>query len=142
MFNGFEPAPFTTWTPYFAYAVPGDSTFAYSVQSGNCLKIGRLITVNFRISAVTTFSTASGALSIIGLPYASLNYNGQFFTGNTLWAGITKASYTNVTLRISAGATSIQFLASGSGVTSAAIQASDTPTGGTLNFIGSISYFV
>jgi len=68
-----------TWTPAFALAVPGTSSFTYSVQVGTYTKIGRQVTVVCHITlSASSIGTGSGAIAITGLPFvngASANYS-------------------------------------------------------------------
>jgi hypothetical protein len=65
-----------TWTPTFAFATPGDSSFTYDTASayqwGRYVKIGGIVTVwcRCRTTAVTV-GTGSGLVAINGLPFAS-----------------------------------------------------------------------
>jgi len=69
-----------TWTPVLTFATPGTLVTTYNAQAGTFTKVGRLVTVMFRLSfaaAGIVKGTASGALSITGLPYtvgSSLSY--------------------------------------------------------------------
>jgi hypothetical protein len=60
-----------------AYGVPGTSSFTYSERRGTYTKIGRVVyfTVDIRL---LTFSkgTASGSLSVFGLPFAQRSTSG------------------------------------------------------------------
>lgn len=59
-----------TWTPSLTFATPGDLNVAYTTQVGRYRKYGRLLWVDFRIvTSNFTFTTASGALNIAGLPF-------------------------------------------------------------------------
>lgn len=55
------------WTP--VYQLAGGSV-TYSTQTGSYTKVGRLVTVQFRV-VVATVSTPSGSLEITGLPFAA-----------------------------------------------------------------------
>lgn len=69
-----------TWTPVLTFATPGTLVTTYNAQTGTFTKVGRLVTVMFRLSfaaAGIIKGTASGGLSITGLPYtvgSSLSY--------------------------------------------------------------------
>lgn len=131
-----------TWTPALTFDTPGDLSVTYSVQEAYYIIRGKEIFVHFDVQAsVFTHSTASGSLSITGLPFAAdATYAQQ---GLVRWQGITKAGYTQCYVAIPPAApTTFRVLASGSGVAGAAITIADMPTGGTPFFIGNMSYLL
>ena len=129
------------WTPVFTFAVPGDLSITYSVQVGRATKIGRLAVADFNIStSAFTHTTASGALTITGLPYTSVTLSDYRAMGVMLWTGITKANFTDVNSTIGSNAAVLDVVASGSGQTATTVNAADMPTGGTVVLRGSISY--
>lgn len=138
--TGQDLAP-TAWTPALTFATPGDLAVTYTTQVGYWSKHGRRVFVDFFIvTSAFTHTTASGALTIGGLPFTSANITDNRYTGSTSWGGITKATYTQVVPRVQENTTNIVFTASGSGVASSAVAAADVPTGGTVNLRGSIVY--
>jgi len=61
-----------TWTPVLTFATPGTLAVTYNARSGTYTKIGNLVTVIFRVSCAPAGiikGTASGSLSITGLPF-------------------------------------------------------------------------
>jgi hypothetical protein len=143
MFPGFSSSPFISWIPSITFATPGDLAISYTAQAGFALVQGRLVILTFRcITSSFTFSTASGQLNIKGVPIPAANILNQYFEGNIYFGGITKSNYTQITLRISPGNVTMELVASGSGQNATAITAADTPTGGLLNLVGSIFYFM
>lgn len=128
-----------TWTPVVTFATPGDLNVAYSTQVGTYTKIGRQVIANFTITTSTfTHTTASGNLQLTGLVHQSLA-SGPFH-GAMNWQGITKAGYSQMTPRIGASVSLIDFRAAGSAQTTAALTTADLPTGGTVVLAGSVSY--
>jgi hypothetical protein len=127
-----------TWTPVLSFATPGNLTVAYTTQLGQYQKIGKLVTLWFSIVTSTfTHTTASGNLQITGVPFTP---DGTLETdGKLSWAGITKATYTEIGCSLTT-TTTMLFRASGSGVARSIIAFGDTPTGGTMVLNGSISY--
>lgn len=124
-----------TWTPVLTFATPGDLSVAYAANSqvGTYIKIGKLVIAAFNIATSTfTHTTASGALQVSGLPFASKNVAGDRHIAACWWSGITKASYTSIVADLSVGTTTMGFVASGSGVGSGAVAVADVPTGGTV----------
>ncbi|MPZ55017.1 MAG: DUF2793 domain-containing protein [Rhizobiales bacterium] len=126
-----------SWTPALTFATPGDLSVVYSTQTASYVKIGSLVWVRFAVACSTfTHSTASGALRITGLPYAS-DGSGR---GAIEFQGITKAGYTQIAARVLGGQTYVDFRASGSGQTSASVSFSDVPSDGTVDIRGSVQY--
>lgn len=128
-----------SWTPVLNFATPGDVSIAYSVQTGSYTKVGRIVVANFVVTCVPTFTTASGAATLSGLPFAA-GALGPFH-GALNWSGITKAAYTNVVCRVGSNVSVVDFRAAASAQTTSAIVAADIPTGGTLVLAGTIVYF-
>lgn len=133
----------TAWTPVLTFATPGNLSVAYSVQAGFYTKKGREVTAFFNLQLSSfTHTTASGNLQITGLPFASdSTANLVAVGGSPIWRGITKANYTDVVSVITAGVSLITVSASGSGQANSNVAAADMPTGGTVAFLGSITYF-
>jgi len=65
-----------TWTPTLAYSVPGTSSFGYNVRAAGYTKVGDTVFWWVRIT-LSSFSrgTASGNISVAGLPFTSANNN-------------------------------------------------------------------
>jgi hypothetical protein len=71
-----------TWTPIIGGST-SESGQSYSGQTGNYTKIGRVVTVNFRV-VLSDKGTITGNVSVKGLPFAvqnSINYA----AGTTYW---------------------------------------------------------
>ena len=131
-----------TWTPTLTFATPGDLAVTYTARSGSYVRTGNTVQVSFLIAtSVFTHSTASGALSITGLPYTASG-SVPIAEGALEFQGITKAGYTNYTLNIAAGGSAMSIRASGSGVAISAVDAGNMPTAGSVLFRGSITYQV
>lgn len=131
-----------TWTPVLTFATPGDLSVAYTTQVGDYLKIGRLVVVMFEIVTSTfTFTTASGALTVTGLPFIVSNSNQTNSRGTTGWQGITKGTYAQVGPMAIRNTNTLQFQASGSALPISTVTAADTPSAGTVILRGTISYF-
>jgi hypothetical protein len=130
-----------SWTPVLTFATPGDLSVAYSTQYGSYVKIGRLVVLKFiLVTSAFTWSTASGNLTITGVPFVSANET----TANRGWAtftGITKANYTQFSPFVGANTTTISWDASGSGQTQSTVAAADMPSGGSVQLRGNIPYF-
>ena len=132
-----------TWTPVFTFATPGNLSVTYGTQIGLYTRDGRQITLHYNIvTSAFTHTTAAGNLQITGLPIASHPGTGRASVGKVAWRGITKANYTEIASHLTAGSSTLEFIASGSGVATANIAAGDMPTGGTVELIGTHIYFL
>lgn len=132
----------TTWTPALTFITPGNLSVAYSDQVGRYVRIGNLVLAFFSVITSTfTHTTATGALSVTGLPVAVTNTDGNATgAGFMQWQGITKASYTHMVPQAVAGGTLFRVIGSGSGQSVGTVTAADIPTGGTVRFIGCLAY--
>jgi autotransporter family porin len=65
-----------TFTPVFTFTTPGDLSVSYSVQAGNYTRVGNVVNAQIQIVATPTFTTASGEVSITGLPIATTSASG------------------------------------------------------------------
>ena len=62
-----------TWTPTLSVSTPGNLTVGYSAQQGTYTRVGRLVSIQCRISLSSwTQTTASGNLKLEGLPFAGI----------------------------------------------------------------------
>lgn len=130
------------WTPNFTFATAGNLSKTFSIQAGwyNVSPSG-LATVQFALATATfTHTTASGALSITGLPLTASS-EASFVGVSTLqWQGITKANYSQWTPYILAGGTTLGISGCGSGQSNVSLSASDMPTGGSVVLFGTIQF--
>ena len=79
-------------------------------------------------------------VNLTGVPFTTESTPGNLIVGPLGWEGITKANYTDLTVRMNVGVTVVEIGASGSGQARAVIGAGDMPTGGTVVLRGSVSY--
>jgi hypothetical protein len=121
-----------TFTPALAYATPGTSSWAVTTQLGWYTKIGNVCHYTLFYSGVPTNGTASGNLTLTGLPFAAKTSTNEHHTGAASMSGWTKASYTNISFQIQQAGTVAQFQASGSGQAISTLVVADIPTGGTV----------
>lgn len=130
-----------TWTPVFTFATPGDKSVTYAAQIGSYIRVGHIAICTFNIvSSAFTWSTSSGAALITGLPFTAKNVTGEQWVGSMLVGGVTKATYTQFVPKILTNTAQIELVANASGLSSSSIIASEVPSGGTLNFRGTITY--
>lgn len=79
-----------TFTPAFAYATVGSSSWTFSVQQGFYEKIGTMVHVHGRITwTAHSVGTGSGALNLTGLPFTSTNTTHKNSVSVPSVAGIT-----------------------------------------------------
>tara|TARA_A100000171_G_scaffold53092_1_gene76744 strand:- start:19052 stop:19858 length:807 start_codon:yes stop_codon:yes gene_type:complete len=87
-----------TFTPTFTAATPGDLSVTYNIQSGSYTRIGNIVHVNMDISVDITYTTASGAVNIGGLPFTAGDSRGnmlvRFITSNWNWSANTMLAWT------------------------------------------------
>ena len=122
----------STFTPTVTFVTPGDLAVTYANRIGRYEIRGSKCFVEILIStSVFTHTTASGNLRITGLPFAAGATSND---GSALvsFGGITKANYTQYCALTSNSQTYFNIYASGSGQAFAAVNAVDTPTGGTF----------
>lgn len=135
--DDYEEGP---WTPVVTFVTPGNLSVSYATQFGVYQKVGKRVTAEFNITtSAFTHTSASGNLKLTGLPIAPVGTSFDS-TGSMLWSGITKASYTQVAPMTNGTNTFLLFSASGSAQAISAITTTDTPTGGTVNLRGYITY--
>jgi hypothetical protein len=133
----------TSWTPVFTCGTVGDLSVTYSTQVGQYVQIGNLVIASFRIvTSAFTHTTASGSARITGLPFAIGGNASLFYQGALKFSGYTKANYPVLTCELRSGEQQILLNTSGSGQATASAVIGDFPTGGTLNLVGTVMYFV
>ena len=63
-----------TWTPTFQGSTTA-GTYTYWGQDGAYIKVGNMVTVSFRLTAITTSSAGSGYIQIAGVPFVKAANN-------------------------------------------------------------------
>mgnify|MGYP000971904125 CR=1 FL=1 len=129
-----------TWTPTITFATPGDLAVSYSTRVGRYTRIGRFVFVECVVAtSAFTHSTASGSLSITGLPFTVVNavqgITGVGFRGwtDTLnWIGARPVQNT----------TTVDLVVSETGQALVGVQASQMPSGGTVDIRFQLGYVV
>lgn len=132
-----------SWTPAVTFTTPGNLSIAYSAQLGRYTKIGKQVTLWFYIVTSTfTHTTASGTMTITGIPFNIVASPSMIFPGSLQFAGITKASYTQFTpiANLSFANNTIEIMASASGSANSYVAAADMPTAGTVTLAGCVMY--
>lgn len=142
LFSDYEEG---TWTPVLTCDTVGDLSVSYTSQLGFYTKIGRLVTVNFFITAPTfTHTTAAGNVRVSGLPFTALSTTGAFNFGATAFQGIQRANYTQVACAPANNTTYIIFPMSAPATNQnyENMVITNMPTGGFIILRGSVSYIV
>lgn len=136
---GFSATKLTNDTLTLTATTPGDISVSYAVRTCEVERIGSMVIINYNITATPTFTTASGAIVLTGLSYPSDGL--QSFNGTLSWSGVTKAGYTHINSRLGAvSASTIDFVASGSGLGLAQVQTTDIVSGAQMILRGQIIY--
>jgi len=119
-----------TWTPVLTFATAGDLNVVYSAQVGRYTQIGNRVIAQCNISTSTfTYTTASGAAKITGLPVTSASASNSDNVCVIYLQGVTKATYTQFMGTVTNSASAVQIVASGSGVSEAAVTTVNMPSG-------------
>jgi len=111
-----------TFTP----AITGETTnptVSYSTQQGYYTRVGRVVTINIRMT-LSAYSGGSGNVLISGLPFAASGTGSPFSMYMELSNVTFGAGYTSVSYRPLTGQTYGRFNAVGSGVATAALTVS------------------
>jgi hypothetical protein len=130
-----------TWTPTLAYATPGTSSWAFSVQVGDYRFIGADLCVCwFRVTGVPTNGTGAGNLTVGGFPFTTTSTANLTMNVASMMGGYAKAGFTWVAVSMSLGATTAVCNSSGTGQAITNLAVADIPTGGTVQIRGAIVY--
>ena len=117
--------------PTLEFASLGDLSNAYSEQVGYFWRIGPLVYFSLALVVTPTFTTSSGALRVLGLPYQSSSDHEP--SVGTLWlngSGVTwPSSRTAPVAWVDEGQSYMRVHVSGSGSNSVAISAADVSSG-------------
>lgn len=129
------------WTPTFTFATPGNlSLSAYSVRTGRLRIDGDECKAYVALAVTPTHTTASGALTITGLPLSSSADSNYFYLGPMQFMGVTKTNYTQFVPRVNVSSNTIIFIASGSGQANDTINAADIPSGGSFSVVFEVTF--
>ncbi len=133
---------FTAWTPTLTFATPGDLSVVYVTQIGSYVKIGSQVAITFSLQGTPTYTTASGAFNIGGLPFASRSTTNNTAVGS-LYISTTDtwtASRPSIILQIIANSSVIRVQSSGTGVAFSLWGTGQIVSGTSINIVGSITY--
>lgn len=133
----------STWVPGISFDTPGNLAITYGTRVGNYTQVANRVSIDWAITTTAfTWSTATGALRITGIPIAA---NPLFpeYTGSLSWAGLTLAGTTDIAPQILAANTSIiRLQASGSGSGRVQLTTANTTSGTQLTLSGSMNFLV
>lgn len=134
-----------TWTPSLSCVTPGDLAITYTYQVGSYTKIGRLVVAQYFIQPATyTYTTASGALLINGMPLTSMASPAQAWTaGSIIFTGISLPSgYTELSSLMEAGVSALKLQLVGTNTATRTLNVTDIPSGATgIGIIATHTYF-
>jgi hypothetical protein len=125
-----------TWTPIIG-GTGGQSGQSYSGQEGHYTKVGRVVTVNFRV-VLSAKGTITGSAVITGLPFTIVNTI-TYASGATIWDNLA-TNWTSVFPKPGAGSTYATIDGTKSAV-SASIVATTSDIADNTQFNGSFTYF-
>lgn len=129
-----------SWTPVFTFATPGDLSVVYSTQTGAYTRIGSMIFYELVLVCTPTYTTASGAAQISGVPIAANSGLGSMLGTVTVSGGVTfVGSYVNLAIGFTAA---FQLLQTISASNFNNLSTTSFATGGTYTIIGTGFYFV
>lgn len=131
-----------TWTPTVTCVTPGDLSVAYTNRTSYWARNGRMVDLQANFTFTPTYSSASGAISITGLPFQGSSL--AVSRGNLVLTGFNKASYTQVNTAIGVVGTTIAVVASGMNQAAATLAIADLTagSGGVVTVILTHRYFI
>jgi hypothetical protein len=119
------------WTPVLTFDTPGDLAITYGAQVGTYTRIGRAVTIAFRITTTAfSYSTASGNLLVTGLPFTARTLTNMRWQAACAFNGITRANYTQLQAQLNSATSVLEFTMSGSGQSQSGISTTHVPSGG------------
>ncbi len=134
---------FQAWTPAITFATPGDLSVVYTLQAGKYTIVGNQVTLTFQIAFTPTYTTASGGITVTGLPFTNNSATGNIATGICNLGTITfPALCTMFYTYIAAGGTVINIYGQGSTQGASAFGTTQYTTGGAQVIGGSITYLI
>jgi hypothetical protein len=130
-----------TWTPTITYTTPGTASATYSDQSGQYVRIGKLVLAIFQVVFTPTLGTASGVVLIDGLPITAAATGNQSAAGpRTINNSFTMpGGYSQYGFGL-ASTTQLGLFVFGSGATSGGIGPANMTSGAVHSLAGSIWY--
>lgn len=132
-----------TFTPTISFGTPGDLAVVYTLQEGNYIRVGRLVTCFVRMEYTPTHTTAAGGLLVTGLPFTcetgglGNNMAAPIQTGaNTTWP----AGRTQIVSVALTGTTTAAIQSGGAAIATLALTTVNVPTTLAQSVRGTIQY--
>ena len=72
-----------TWTPTIQGSTTA-GTYTYGTQHGEYIKVGNMVTANFRIDDINVSSAGAGNFELHGFPFTSKSTTLQYYWGNVV----------------------------------------------------------
>jgi hypothetical protein len=130
-----------TWTPVLTFATAGNLSVSYAVQVGNYSRIGNMVFANIYLQCTPTFTTASGAMEITGLPLTSNSTSNNNSVGVCYTSGITYGTgLTSAALVLGSNSSTLVTATSGSAEGQGQLTTASFTTGDAFLLVGSIAY--
>lgn len=127
-----------SWTPVLSDAASGGNTATIATNYGTYVKVGKIVTVSFRCSGITTTGmTAGNALNIQALPFTSQNNANYRAFGSLRVENITFAG--DIVIVLSTNTTVANISENNTGAATTNITVGDL-TSGTANILGTLTY--
>lgn len=121
-----------TFTPAFVAVTTG--TFTYSIQTGRYTKVGQMVVANGYM-VLSAISSASGNLTISGLPFACANVsNLRYFAATQFSAIDLNAGYTSLMLYGNANSTTMSIQQMGDNVAAIGIAVANITASSEIGF--------
>lgn len=126
-----------SWTPTADFNTTGDLSVSYANQTGTYIRIGELVFVSVICTFTPTFTTASGAFYIRGLPF-TVDSTGVLFVGggtvttmNSAWTWA--SGVTNPAITFERNTTSLRIRGNGSAINTVSFDHSTLVSGAQAN---------
>lgn len=127
-----------SWTPVASFFTPGDLSVSYSVQSGNYVKVGRMIIATYQITFTPTYTTAASSFIIAGLPVIPANNS----FGAVSFSGVTLTALNTTVVANAQTDGNIYMYQGGSAQARSLLSVTQLTSGNAYSFYGTISYMI
>lgn len=132
---------FGTWTPVLTFDTPGDLSVSYANQRGIWRRYGDTVIASVYVKTSSfTYTTASGSMTVTGLPFKAKNDSELFPIGGCSFQGISKTSYSQVCAFAQPNTSQLYFSIDGMGQTHALVSASEVASAGTVILVATVAY--
>lgn len=129
-----------TWTPVLTFPTPGDLSVAYLTQTAVYTKVGRNVSISMQIVTNTfTHSTASGQVTITGLPFSGAGASGL---ACAMMGGAVSGGTNLIVIHFVVSAATLIGFESGAGANVTSLTHGAMPSGTQQNISVSLTYSV